>query len=41
MDHAVTFGKYVLATRKFVDHTITFITLAFHNFHESSWQVKT
>ena len=26
MDHAVTFGKYVLATRKFVDHTITFKT---------------
>ena len=24
--HAITFGKYVLATRKFVDHTITFKT---------------
>jgi hypothetical protein len=26
VDHAVKFGKYVLATRKFVDHTITFKT---------------
>jgi len=24
--HAITFGKYILATRKFVDHTITFKT---------------
>ena len=26
MEHALAFGKYVLATRKFVDHTITFKT---------------